>query len=320
MGFAGKLLVLTAALTATVAPSVASAAPPSGELTVSAPGHRPAGQHREHRRPGWRAVRDRERGRQGHPGRSEDRGHHDVRERFAEDDPSRRPRRRDRRRVPRPHRLRAGDPGRPRSRRPGRGRDLPGGRPPPLHRRRGHRAFALDNPPEPAFFIPSGVQYAMEPYRGGFLVTDGHHNRVYRVTLDGTVSELIAFGDIVPTGLAVRGQTRCTWPRPARFPTCPERQGGEVRARVDHRHAGGRRRPARSSTWSSVADTGSTPSPRAIHAGRPGGLPGRPEHRRAGAGQPRRHDHAPSWPAWTGRLRSSSSGTPRTSSRSAETS
>ena len=67
--------------------------------------------------------------------------------------------------------------------------------------------FALDNPPEPAFFIPSGVQFAMEPYRGGFLVTDGHHNRVYRVTLDGTVRELIAFGDIVPTGLAVRGRT-----------------------------------------------------------------------------------------------------------------
>jgi hypothetical protein len=67
--------------------------------------------------------------------------------------------------------------------------------------------FAIDNPPEPAFFIPSGVQYAMQPYRGGFLVTDGHHNRVYRVTLDGTVSELIAFDDIVPTGLAVRGRT-----------------------------------------------------------------------------------------------------------------
>ena len=67
--------------------------------------------------------------------------------------------------------------------------------------------FALDNPPEPAFFIPTGVQYAMQPYRGGFLVSDGHHNRVYRVTLDGRVSELIAFGDIVPTGLAVRGRT-----------------------------------------------------------------------------------------------------------------
>jgi hypothetical protein len=68
-------------------------------------------------------------------------------------------------------------------------------------------AFALAHPPEPAFFVPTGVQYAIEPYRGGFLVTDGHHNRVLRVTLDGEITEVIAFEDIVPTGLAVRGNT-----------------------------------------------------------------------------------------------------------------
>jgi hypothetical protein len=67
--------------------------------------------------------------------------------------------------------------------------------------------FAINHPPHTSFFVPSGVQYALQPYRGGFLVTDGHHNRVYRVTLDGAVSELIAFGNIVPTGLAVRGKT-----------------------------------------------------------------------------------------------------------------
>ena len=55
--------------------------------------------------------------------------------------------------------------------------------------------------------MPTGVQYALETYRGGFLVTDGHHNRVLRVTLDGTISELIGFGDVVPTGLAVSGNT-----------------------------------------------------------------------------------------------------------------
>jgi hypothetical protein len=48
-----------------------------------------------------------------------------------------------------------------------------------------------------------GVQYALQSYRGGFLVTDGHHNRVLWVTLDGKVAELIAFDNIVPTGLAV---------------------------------------------------------------------------------------------------------------------
>src|SRR5918994_1112014 len=65
-------------------------------------------------------------------------------------------------------------------------------------------AFALANPPSTDFFVPTGVQYAMQPYRGGFLVTDGHHNRVLRVTVDGEVSELIAFDNIVPTGLDTR--------------------------------------------------------------------------------------------------------------------
>jgi sugar lactone lactonase YvrE len=67
--------------------------------------------------------------------------------------------------------------------------------------------WALAHPPVPAFFIPTGVQYAFEPYRGGFLVTDGHHNRVLRVQLDGEISEVIAFGNIVPTGIDIRGGT-----------------------------------------------------------------------------------------------------------------
>jgi hypothetical protein len=67
--------------------------------------------------------------------------------------------------------------------------------------------FAISHPPATPFDVPSGLQFALQPYRGGFLVTDGHHNRVYRVTLDGKVSELIAFGNIVPTGLAVHGNT-----------------------------------------------------------------------------------------------------------------
>ncbi|WP_027483015.1 ScyD/ScyE family protein [Deinococcus pimensis] len=68
-------------------------------------------------------------------------------------------------------------------------------------------AFSLAHPPVPRFFIPSGVQYALEPFRGEFLVTDGHHNRVLRVTRSGDVSELVTFGNIVPTGLAVRGDS-----------------------------------------------------------------------------------------------------------------
>ena len=68
-------------------------------------------------------------------------------------------------------------------------------------------AFSVANPPVPDFFVPTGWQYAIEPFRGGFLVTDGHHNRVLRVTLDGEITEVIAFSDIVPTGLAVSGNS-----------------------------------------------------------------------------------------------------------------
>lgn len=68
-------------------------------------------------------------------------------------------------------------------------------------------SFTLANPSPTDWFIPSGVQYAMEPWRGGFLVTDGHHNRVLRVTLDGHVSESRGFDNIVPTGLEVQGST-----------------------------------------------------------------------------------------------------------------
>jgi sugar lactone lactonase YvrE len=68
-------------------------------------------------------------------------------------------------------------------------------------------AFALAHPPTTDFFVPTGVQYAIENFRDGFLVTDGHHNRVYRVMLDGTVTEQIVFGNIVPTGLEIRDGT-----------------------------------------------------------------------------------------------------------------
>ncbi|WP_242121074.1 ScyD/ScyE family protein [Aestuariivivens sediminicola] len=68
--------------------------------------------------------------------------------------------------------------------------------------------FTLNNPPTGFdYFLPTGLQFAMQTYRGGFLVTDGHHNRVYHVTLDGEVSEFKVFDNIVPTGLEVSGNT-----------------------------------------------------------------------------------------------------------------
>jgi sugar lactone lactonase YvrE len=68
-------------------------------------------------------------------------------------------------------------------------------------------AFSVLHPPATPFFVPTGVQYALEPFRDGFLVTDGHHNRVLRVTLDGEITELMTFGNTVPTGLEVWGNT-----------------------------------------------------------------------------------------------------------------
>ena len=63
--------------------------------------------------------------------------------------------------------------------------------------------WSIDNPPVPAIFIDTGVHYAMESSRGGFLVTDGHHNRVLWVSGRGSVKEVVAFGNVVPTGLEV---------------------------------------------------------------------------------------------------------------------
>lgn len=67
--------------------------------------------------------------------------------------------------------------------------------------------YSTENEPPTEYFVPSGVQYALETYRGGFLVTDGHHNRVLRVTLDGDIETFIQFENTVPTGLEVWGDT-----------------------------------------------------------------------------------------------------------------
>jgi hypothetical protein len=64
-------------------------------------------------------------------------------------------------------------------------------------------AWSITHPPKPAFFIPSGVQYALETWHGRLLVTDGHHNRVLSVSRHGDIKEVVAFSDIVPTGLEV---------------------------------------------------------------------------------------------------------------------
>jgi hypothetical protein len=62
-------------------------------------------------------------------------------------------------------------------------------------------SWSVDNPPVPAFFVDTGVQYAMERYHGRFLVTDGHHNRVLSVGRNGSINEVATFGNVAPTGL-----------------------------------------------------------------------------------------------------------------------
>jgi hypothetical protein len=66
--------------------------------------------------------------------------------------------------------------------------------------------YSRTHPPETQFDLDRGLQYALQPVPGGFAVSDGHHNRVLWVTLDGHVSEARAFGNIVPTGLESLGR------------------------------------------------------------------------------------------------------------------
>jgi hypothetical protein len=66
-------------------------------------------------------------------------------------------------------------------------------------------SFAIAHPPGTPFDVPSGLQYALERYGHGFLVSDGHHNRVYGVRPNGGVRIFRGFsGDVVPTGMDVR--------------------------------------------------------------------------------------------------------------------
>jgi len=66
-------------------------------------------------------------------------------------------------------------------------------------------AFAAANPPETSFFLNKGVFFSLESYDSGFLVTDGHHNRILRVSRYGRISVFRAFENIVPTGLETYG-------------------------------------------------------------------------------------------------------------------
>jgi sugar lactone lactonase YvrE len=81
--------------------------------------------------------------------------------------------------------------------------------------------WSLDHPPDADIFVLTGVQYAMQPYGRGFLVTDGHHNRVLRVKLNGEISQVVAFGDNVPTGLALSEEKKVYMAQAGPIPHLP---------------------------------------------------------------------------------------------------
>jgi hypothetical protein len=64
-------------------------------------------------------------------------------------------------------------------------------------------AWSIEHPPSTQFDVPSGVHFALQPVKDGFLVTDGHHNRLLHVSSTGEITQRIQFENIVPTGLAV---------------------------------------------------------------------------------------------------------------------
>jgi hypothetical protein len=64
---------------------------------------------------------------------------------------------------------------------------------------------AAHPPSDPDWFLSQGVQYSMDEWRNGLVVTDAHLARLIRVDLRGQISELLAFDstDAVPLGLEV---------------------------------------------------------------------------------------------------------------------
>lgn len=62
-------------------------------------------------------------------------------------------------------------------------------------------AWSIAHPPATPFDVPSGLQFALQPWRGGFLVSDGHHNRILKVTANGSIREVLTLGNVVPAGM-----------------------------------------------------------------------------------------------------------------------
>jgi sugar lactone lactonase YvrE len=65
-------------------------------------------------------------------------------------------------------------------------------------------AFNDDNPVDFPDAFPGGNPFAMDVRGDDFFITDGNWNRVLRADTDGSVEELAAFDNVVPTGLEIQ--------------------------------------------------------------------------------------------------------------------
>lgn len=84
--------------------------------------------------------------------------------------------------------------------------------------------WSAEHPPaDTDFFLPQGVQYSMDPWNGGLLVSDTHLGRIIEVSAGGAISEFYAFEstDAVPLGIETSGDEVlvCT---PGPIPHAPE--------------------------------------------------------------------------------------------------
>ena len=84
--------------------------------------------------------------------------------------------------------------------------------------------WSAEHPPaDTDFFLPQGVQYSMDAWEGGLLVTDTHLGRIVEVDADGEMSEYYAFEstDAVPIGIDTSNGkvTLCT---PGPIPHAPQ--------------------------------------------------------------------------------------------------
>ena len=147
-------------------------------------------------------------------------------------------------------------------------------------------AWSIAHPPATDFFVPSGVQYALEPYLGGYAVTDRRHNRVLWVGRDGTVrrSSRSVAGTLQAWPPKARGCCRAAGPSPA---TTSRVRGS--RAIVSRRARGAPKRTL-------IVDVESVPGAAPALAPGRSGTASRSrqrrahvaEHRHAGPGRPRR--------------------------------